>query len=339
MSNRQMIVAGRPVGDGAPTFIIAEIGINHNGDVEIARQMIAAAAASGADAVKFQTYKTETMVARGNPYYEIFKNAEISEIDELKALQAYSEEQGVLFFSSATTESGLEILERLDIPLYKVSSANLTNIPLLRRVAEQNKPVILSSGAATLSEVLRAAEVTRQFGAAAVAILKCTSIYPCPPELANLEGIATLRQSWDDPVGFSDHTMGIEAACAAVTLGATIIEKHFTLDRAMEGHDHHFSATPEELAQLVGSVRKIEKMGGSPVIAPVGWELEFREVARRFVVALESIGAGDLISADKVCAKRPKDGPGILPEHLDVVTGRIARNAIEAGNSVKWQDV
>jgi len=339
MTARQFQIGDRRVGDGAPTFVIAEIGINHNGDLDLARRMIEAAATAGADAVKFQTYKTETMVAEGNPYYEIFKNAEISGVDELRGLQAYAAERGILFFSSATTESGLRVLEQLAPPLYKVSSANLTNIPLLRSVAAQKRPVILSSGAATLSEVLRAAELTRQFGAESVAILKCTSIYPCPPEHANLAGLETLRAAWDGPIGFSDHTMGIEAASTAVALGASIIEKHFTTDRSLPGHDQHFSATPDELGALVAAVRKIEQMRGSPVIGPVGEEVTFREISRRYVVALEPIAAGEIIDPDRIGAKRPKDGPGILPEHLDVVAGRVARRDIETGNSVKWQDI
>lgn len=339
MTDRQFLIGDRMVGEGSPTFVIAEIGINHNGDPELARRMIDVAAEAGADAVKFQTYKTETMVAEGNPYYHIFKNAELSAVDDLKALQRFSAERGILFFSSASTESGMVILEELDLPLLKVSSANLTNVPLLRRVGRQNKPVIISSGAATLSEVTRAAEQLLEFGAQTVAVLKCTSIYPCPPEHVNLAGIATLKAAFDGPVGFSDHSLGIEAPIAAVALGACIVEKHFTLDKTMEGHDHHYSADPPELTAMIAGIRKIEQMMGTSRIGPVGEENWFREVSRRYVVAMEDIEEGTRIEPSMIYPKRPKDGPGILPEQQEIVFGRIARRRIETGNSLKWEDV
>lgn len=339
MTLRRVEFAGRAVGDGCPTFIIAEIGINHNGDPDLARKMIKVAAECGADAVKFQTYKTETMVAEGNPYYHIFKNAELSAVDDLSALKRFSADHGIMFFSSASTESGMEVLEQLDLPLIKVSSANLTNVPLLRRVGRQNKPVIISSGAATLSEVTRAAELLEEFGAPSVSVLKCTSIYPCPSEHVNLSGIATLKAAFAGPVGFSDHSLGIEAPIASVALGACIIEKHFTLDKTMEGHDHHYSADPDELARMVEGVRKVEQMMGTDRIGPVGEENWFREVSRRYVVAMQDIAEGTVIEPSMIYPKRPKDAPGILPEQIEIVIGRVARRNVETGNSLKWEDV
>jgi N,N'-diacetyllegionaminate synthase len=334
-----MKIGDRLVGDGQATFVIAELGINHNGDPDIARKMIAVAAEAGADAVKFQTYKTETMVAQGNPYYEIFRNAELSSIEDLAALQKYSGELGILFFSSAATESGFEVLEQLDPPLYKVSSANLTNIPLVRRVGAKGKPVIISSGAAELSEVSNAAETMKQFGAPEVAVLKCTSIYPCPPEYANLAGISTLRSAFDGPVGFSDHTIGSTAAIAAIALGASIIEKHFTLDKTMEGHDHHYSADPGELKAMIDGIRAVEMMLGSDRLQPVGEEVEFRAIGRRYVTAMTDIDEGQLIEPSMVYPKRPKDGAGVLPEHIEIVIGRAARRSIAEGSSIKWADI
>jgi N,N'-diacetyllegionaminate synthase len=334
-----MRIADRTVGGGTPTFIIAEIGINHNGDPELAREMISAAAEAGADAVKFQTYTTESLVAEGNPYFEIFRQAELSELSILRQLQQHATAEGVIFFSSATTEMGLELLEELDLPLFKLSSANLTNVPLLRRAAATAKPIIISSGAATLSEVARADEILRDAGAPDVAVLKCTSIYPCPPELANLAGIETLRATFSGPIGFSDHTQGIVAATAAVALGASIVEKHFTLDKAMEGHDHHFSSDPAEMGAMVAAIREAEQMRGTHQITPVGDEISFRKIGRRYVTSLGNISKGTTITADMLATRRPKDGPGIAPEHVEVVVGRKARNPVPSGHSVKWEDI
>jgi sialic acid synthase SpsE len=332
-------IAGRRVGTGEPTFIIAELGINHNGDPKIARRMIDVAADAGADAVKFQTYRTETLVAEGNPYYDIFKQAELSSEDELKDLQRHADSRGILFFSSASTQSGLNVLEKLSLPVLKISSANLTNIPLLQQAGRNKLPVIVSSGAANLSEVLRAAEMLAEFGADGVAILKCTSIYPCPPQQVNLDGMRTLLGAFDRPVGFSDHTVGSVAAIAAVALGACIVEKHFTLDKAMEGHDHHYSANPLELGEMVRSIRAVEKMKGSGRIEPVGEEIEFRAIGRRYVTAMQDIPKGRRIEASMVYPKRPKDGAGVLPEHIEIVIGRITQQDITTGNSVKWDDI
>lgn len=338
MSNN-IRVGTRKVGAEEPTFIIAEAGINHNGDPELARRMIDEAAQAGADAVKFQTYTTEALVAEGNPYYEIFKNAEISDLDTLHELKSHADKKGLIFFSSAATESGLEILQQLSLPLIKLSSANLTNLPLLKLVAGTAKPVIISSGAATLAEVLRGAEFLREQGADEVAILKCTSIYPCPPEHANLAGIHTLIGSFDGPVGFSDHTKGFIAATAAVAMGACIVEKHFTLDKTMAGHDHHFSSDPGELAEFVNAIRSVEKMKGSARIQPVGEEVEFRSISRRSVTAARDIAAAERIDRSMVTLRRPKDGSGIAPEHVEIVLGRVTRQAVPQGHSIKWADI
>ena len=332
-------VAGRRVGPGEPAFIIAEIGINHNGDHELARQMIDVAADAGADAVKFQTYTTEDLVAKGNPYYEIFKNAELSDLSQLKELKSYAASRNILYFSSASSETGFGILEELDIPLYKLSSANLTNTPLFERVAKTGKPVIFSSGAATLSEVIQGTEILREHGTGGVALLKCTSIYPCPPEHVNLRGRETLIGAYDGPVGFSDHTIGPVAATAAVALGACIVEKHFTLDKEMEGHDHHYSADPDELRELVQAIRAVEAMMGSARIEPVGEEIEFRAIGRRSVTALTDIAEGQRLDEDVITLRRPKDGPGVAPEHMNIVQGRVVRRAIPEGHSIKWDDI
>lgn len=336
----RIIQAGdRRIGDGEPTFIIAEAGINHDGKLDKAEALIDMAAKAGADAIKFQTYVADSFVAAGNPLYKVFKENELSTPAQLRQLKARAEKNGVLFFSSATDFHGLERLNALGVALYKMSSANLTNLPLMKRVAETGKPVIISSGGATLGEVLRTYEFLMDAGANGVAVLKCTSLYPCPDEDAHLRGLATLRAAIPGPIGFSDHTQGAVAAAGAIALGATIIEKHITLNKSDPGHDHYFSADFDDLSALVRSVRAMEKMLGSPVLAPVGEEAAFRREARRAITALADIPEGVEIEEVMLSLQRPQDGGGLPPELIQNVVGRVARRAIAAGSSVKWDDI
>jgi N,N'-diacetyllegionaminate synthase len=335
----ELDVRGRKIGPGHPAFIIAELGINHNGDPDIAKKMIDEVAKTGADAVKFQTYTTDTFVAKGNPYYEIFRQAEMSGLDVLREMKARCEDQGVIFFSSATDSVGLDILGELDVPLLKFSSANITNKPLFDKAARTGLPMIISSGSCTLGEVASAVDDLEAAGAEEVGILKCTSVYPTPNDQVNLRGMATLKAAFDCPIGFSDHTLGSDAAIAAVALGATIIEKHFTLDRSMEGHDHHFSATPEELSNLVTSVRAVETMQGSSKLGPCGEEVEFRKIGRRCVTAATDISANTEIQPDMVAVRRPSGAPGISPANIEVVIGRTVKRNISEGEGVAWQDI
>jgi N-acetylneuraminate synthase/N,N'-diacetyllegionaminate synthase len=331
--------AGRRIGPGAPVFVIAEVGINHDGGIGKAERLIDAAAEARADAVKFQTYVTESFVAPANPLHGVFKANELSAPEHLRRLKRRAEQRGILFFSSATDFIGLQRLEALGVPLYKLSSANLTNLPLLRQVAATGKPVIYSSGGATLAEVAIAYETLKEAGAAGIAVLKCTSLYPCPPQNANLLGIKTLQAALPIPVGYSDHTEGIAAVTGAVALGATIIEKHFTLSKADEGHDHYFSADPAELAAMVAAVRAMEKMLGSRVLGPVGEEDTFRRQARRVVTAQVDIAPGTVIGADMVGLRRPENDGGLAPDLMPHVIGRRAKNAIRAGSSIRWDDI
>ena len=335
----QIDIGGRRVGDGTPVFIIAEVGINHDGDVDKAERMIEAASAAGADAVKFQTYRTDSFVAQGNPLYTVFKRNELSEQDVLSRMQDYANRCGILFFSSATDFIGLERLQALDVPVYKVSSANLTNLPLMRQIAATGKPVIISAGGATLGEIARTYEALVDAGAVGVAILKCTSLYPCPPQFANLRGIETLKAAFDAPIGYSDHTEGTAAALAAVALGASIIERHFTLDKLDEGHDHYFSADPKEMKALVDGVRDVEEMLGAPILGPVGDEISFRKEARRSITAVVPIPAGTKIEPEMLALRRPQDEGGVEPDFVDTIIGRVARSDISAGSSIRWENV
>ena len=199
--------------------------------------------------------------------------------------------------------------------------------------------MIISSGGCTLGEVATAVDDLAEAGATEVGILKCTSIYPTPADQVNLRGMTTLQSAFDCPIGFSDHTLGANASIAAVALGATIIEKHFTLDRTMEGHDHHFSATPEELIELVTGVRAVEAMQGTDQLGPVGEEVQFRKIGRRCVTAALDISNGTEITSEMLAVRRPSGEPGILPANLVVLVGRSAQRDIQAGEGISWQDI
>lgn len=337
--NRFIELEDRRIGDGYPTFIIAEAGINHDGNIEKAEALIDMAARAGADAVKFQTYVADSFVAAGNPLYSVFKENELSAPEELKRLKKRAEEKGVLFFSSATDFHGLERLQAVGVPLFKMSSANLTNLPLMKRVAETGKPVIISTGGATLGEVLTTYEYLMDSGTAGVAILKCTSLYPCPDADAHLRGLQTLRDAVPAPIGFSDHTQGAVAAAGSIALGASIIEKHITLNKKDPGHDHYFSADEADLTDLVRGVRAMEKMLGSPILKPVGEESVFRKEARRAITAVTDIEVGTCIEEAMLSLQRPQDAGGMPPQLIQNVIGRTARRPIAAGSSLTWDDI
>jgi N-acetylneuraminate synthase/N,N'-diacetyllegionaminate synthase len=262
-------IAGRPVGAGAPVFFIAEAGVNHNGDPTLAHRLIEVAASAGADAVKFQTFRTEALVSRHAPkapYQVETTGAAESQLEMLRKLELSREtfgslaeacrKRGILFLSSPFDLASADDLESLGVAAFKTGSGELTNLPLLEHLAAKRKPIIVSTGMATLEEVATA--VSAVGGRAPLALLHCVSAYPAPPEETNLRAMDTLRARFDCPVGFSDHTPGLTVSVAAVALGATIIEKHFTVDRSLPGPDHRASLDPAELTALVAAVREVE---------------------------------------------------------------------------------
>jgi sialic acid synthase SpsE len=243
------------------TFIVAELGINHNGDPALARRLVREAAAAGADAVKLQTYVTELRAARDSPIHENLRRCELGH-DAQRELQRLAHELGVVFFSTPFDAASVAFLERLEVPLYKIASCDLVNHALLREVAATGRPVLLSRGMADRAEIDAAVELLARRGCA-VALLHCVSAYPTPAAHASLRAIRTLAEAYDRPVGFSDHTLGIEVAALAVAAGACVIEKHFTLDRSMSGPDQALSADPAEMRSLVARVRAVEQVLGT----------------------------------------------------------------------------
>ena len=342
-------VGGRRVGVGAPCFIIAEAGVNHNGDMDLAHRLIDAAAAAGADAVKFQAFVTEELVTAtapkagyqlattsgGGDQFSMLKALELTGA-QLDALRRHCDERNVVFLCTPYDFPSIDLLDRLGVAAYKIASTDTTNTPFLRHLAAKGRPVLLSTGMSSLAEVEAAvgalAAVRDQ-----LILLHCTSEYPAPPEEANLRAMATMAAAFACPVGFSDHTMGIEAAGWALVLGACVIEKHFTLDRAAPGPDHRASIEPGELAALVAMARRAELALGDGVKRPTASEIPNKPRMQKSLVLRRAVGAGERLTVDILTCKRP--GGGLSPDWLDKVAGRPAARAVAADAALTLADV
>ncbi|MHC1783133.1 MAG: N-acetylneuraminate synthase [Anaerolineaceae bacterium] len=336
-------ISGRRIGSGEPCFIIAEAGVNHNGSVELARRLVDAAADAGADAVKFQTFqagKLVTALAKKAAYQQEATGPGESQLEMLQKLElplsAYPElishcqERKIQFISTPFDEESTELLISLGMPVLKVPSGEVTNLPFLQFLARKALPMLVSTGMATLGEIENAVQVIRSAGRGDFILLHCVTNYPTPPEEVNLRVMNALASAFEVPVGYSDHTRGIEIPLAAAALGACVIEKHFTLDRTMEGPDHKASLNPVELAALVRGIRIIEASLGSGVKKPSVIENETAMLVRRSLIAACDIPVGLEITLEMVAIKRP--GSGLPPAMLQYVLGRKTRQAIPAGS-------
>jgi N,N'-diacetyllegionaminate synthase len=319
------------------TIIIAEAGVNHNGDLETAKRLIEVASKAGADYIKFQTFSAEELVAKSarRVDYQI-KNSNIDESQfqmiqrlELKRehhqlLIDYANHCGIKFLSTAFDIKSLEFLDSLGVDLFKIPSGEITNYPYLKAVASYKKKIILSTGMSTLADVDNAMAVLLKFGSRRedITILHCTTEYPAPIEEVNLSAINTLKLSFGVDVGYSDHTLGIVVPISAVSLGASIIEKHFTLDRNMDGPDHKASLEPEELISMINSIRLVEKALGDGIKSVTKSELKNINLVRKSLIANTNIKKGDIFTSQNISVKR--SGPGISPMRYDEVIGRIA---------------
>ncbi len=336
------------IGSGRPCFIIAEAGVNHNGEMRLARQLVDAAAEARVDAVKFQTFQARRLVAAHAPkatyqlqqtdaaesQLEMLRRLELSP-EQHRELGAYCEARGVLFLSSPFDEQSADLLEALGVLAFKIPSGEITNLSFLRHVAKKSKPMIVSTGMATLGEVETALDAIQETGNRQVVVLHCVSNYPVQPQDVNLRAMSTLRAAFGVPVGYSDHTLGIEIPLAAVALGACVIEKHFTLDRSLPGPDQQASLEPDELAALVRGIRAVEAALGDGHKRPAASEANTAAVARKSLVAACDIPAGTRLTAEMIAMKRPGTGlPGALTSYL---IGRVARVAIPADTLLAWE--
>ncbi|WP_061236317.1 N-acetylneuraminate synthase [Leptospira santarosai] len=321
------------------TLIIAEAGVNHNGDLELARKLIDVAANAGADIVKFQTFEAERLVtksakkadyqnsATGNAaesQYEMLKKLELSKENHEKLIQ-YCKQTGIEFLSTAFDLQSLAFLEQLNLSRYKIPSGEITNLPYLQKIGNSGKPIILSTGMSTLGEIESALLVLETTGAKRdeITVLHCNTEYPTPYSDVNLSAMKSIADAFKIKVGYSDHTSGIEVSVAAVALGASVIEKHFTLDRSLPGPDHKASLEPNELKTMVRSIRNVELSLGDGIKKPSNSELKNISIARRSIVAAFSIKAGEIFTRENLTAKRP--GDGISPMRLDEVIGLKAK--------------
>jgi len=328
-------------------FIVAEVGINHNGDMGLARESIVAAAEAGADSVKFQNYKTEDFITDRNlifeyqsqgaiikePQYDMFKRCELTR-DQLAYLKELCDQAGVLFHSTPTSVEGIADLQEIDCRILKNGSDYLTNLRLVRAMGETGLKTILSTGMATLSEIDDAVRTFRETGNEDLMLLHCTSSYPTPAEDVNLSRMATLRDAFDCEVGFSDHSDGTTAAIGATILGARWVEKHFTLSKDLPGPDHWFSINPEELRILVKSIRVAEKILGTPNISLTDIEKPGRTDFRLSCAASENIAKGEKLSLQKIAYKRP--GNGLPPKTANYLEGLFATRNIKKGEQLKF---
>jgi len=317
-------------------FIIAEAGVNHNGSLDLALRLIDAAQASGADAVKFQTFRADLLAARSAPkaaYQKRATGAAESQFEMLRRLELdagahrrlidHCRQVGIQFLSSPFDLQSVGLLAKMGVRIFKVPSGEITNLPFLQRVARKRKPVILSTGMSTLGEVEEAVNVLKAAGVSQLSLLHCVTEYPAPYAEINLRAMLTLKAAFGLPVGYSDHTPGIEIAIAAVAMGAEIIEKHFTLDRLLPGPDHAASLDPSELRQMVVAIRNVEATLGSGIKAPAACELPNIPVARKSVVAARDLTAGHRLASRDMDIKRP--GNGFAPKLLPDLIGRSLR--------------
>jgi N,N'-diacetyllegionaminate synthase len=341
-------IDGRRVGIGEPCYVIAEAGVNHNCDVALGRRLVETAKASGADAIKFQSYTAGRIATRVAPRYWVEKDDPrgtqwdtFDRLDKLSAsdfasLLAHARAVGITAFSTPFDDQAVDELAGLGVPAFKIASADLTCHGLIERAARVGRPMILSTGTSTLAEVEEALDACRRAGNEQVALLHCTLKYPCPPEGINLRMMEHLMRAFPGvPVGLSDHSLGISVPQAAVALGACVVEKHYTVDKTLPGSpDHHLSVDPADLRAMVDGIRTVEKALGKAEKGLEPLETDAWRYARRSVTSAAAIPRGTTITREMLTYKRP--GTGISPRHLDLVVGRVARADIPEDTTLTW---
>lgn len=339
------------IGPSQPCLIIAEAGVNHNGDIDLAHRLIDEAVAAGADAVKFQSFVTEELITleapkaryqvetTGEPgsQYKMLKALELS-AEQQANLKAHCDEAGVLYLCTPYENTSIDLLDQIGVAAYKIASTDTTNVPFLRYMASKGRPVILSTGMSTLAEVEQAIDTLRDGGLnGKIVVLQCTSEYPAPVNEINLRAMQTMQQAFACPVGFSDHTPSVGASPWAVALGACVIEKHFTLDCNMVGPDHRASLEPAKFAELVRTVRNVEVALGDGIKRPMPSELPNKPMMQKSLVARRKIRAGELIRAEDLICKRP--GLGLAPMWFERVVGKQASKDILADSFLTLSDI
>lgn len=350
LMRKEFSIAGKKVGPGHPCFIIAEPGSNHNGDLQLALQLIDAAAAAGADAIKFQTFRASEHYSRKTPQFSYLKKdfPDVSTFELIRRnemprswhgeLRKRCEARNIIFLSTPSDRSAVdELVDEHQMASVKIASFEAVDLPFIDYCARKGKPMIVSTGMCDLEEIHEIVETVRNAGNETLALLHCISLYPTKPEWANLRAMATISQATGVPVGFSDHTEGIAIPVASAALGCAVIEKHFTLDRKMKGPDHPFAVEPHELKEMVLGMRKAEAALGTGDKKRLPEEEEMARLGRRSIISRVRIEKGAVIEADMLTAKRP--GYGIKPKFLSQIVGKRAKQTIEEDDVVTWEMV
>ena len=329
-------------------FIIAEAGVNHNGYIVLAKKLIDSAYEAGADAVKFQTFKAEKLISKNAPkaeyqkqttdsnesQYDMIKKLEL-DVETHRELLSYCKRKNIIFLSTPFDLDSIDLLNKLGLNIFKIGSGEITNLPYLRKIGSLKKKVIISTGMSDLGEIEDALNILISSGTSKenITVLHCNTEYPTPIEDVNLKAMLTIKNAFDIKVGYSDHTLGIEIPIAAVAIGATVIEKHFTLDKTMEGPDHKASLEPHELKQMVRSIRNIEKAIGDGIKKPSLSEKKNINIARKSIVASKEIKKGEIFSENNLTVKRP--GNGISPMRWDEFIGKVSTNDYNADDLIE----
>jgi N,N'-diacetyllegionaminate synthase len=324
------------VGEDSPVFIIAEAGLNHNGNVNIAKKLINTAQKCGADAIKFQTFKTENFIAKKSDYFKLFKKLELID-SEFTELSKYAKSKKIIFLSTPFSNDSVDLLSKLNVSAFKIASGDLTNLPLIKYASSKMKPMIISTGMSNMNEVSDALKTIKSTKNKKIMIMHSISSYPAPTEEVNLSSINQLQKKFPYPIGFSDNGDNELVSLAAVARGAKLIEKHFTLNKKMSGPDHSISSNPKELKNLITNIRIVEKLIGSGIKSCQPSEMNTKTLARRSVTASIPIPKGVKLTLDMLSIKRP--ATGIEPKFFNKILGKKTTRKISMDESIRWKDI
>jgi sialic acid synthase SpsE len=329
-------IDGKVIGPHKPTYFIAEAGLNHNTDIKLAKKLIEEAHNCGADAIKFQTFKSENFLTPTSIYYDGFKQAELA-YDKFGELKDFAKTVGITFFSAPFDIESADFLKKIGVQCFKIASGDFTDLPLIRHVAKMNIPMIISTGVANMDEVEEVVNLCMFESNKKIALLHCIAHYPTDPEEANLLAMDTMRKKFHVPVGYSDNGESLLVDIVAASMGANLIEKHFTIDKKSPGPDHFFSIDPAGLKDLISKIRIVESMHGDGIKAPQISEVEVRQDIRKSITAAEDISENEIITAKKLLTKRP--AIGIKPKYFERVVGKKANKKIKKDTAIQWEDI
>ena len=348
---KKISIGNTEISPQSAIFLIAEAGVNHNGDINLAKKLIDIAANAKVNAIKFQTYNSDSLILRSTSkvnyqktktdsnesFYDMLKRYELTN-ENFKDLKAYCEKKGIIFLSTAFDEISVELLDFLQVPAYKIGSGDMNNFPLLKLICSKLKPILLSTGMASLEEVKESVNFIIDNQIEEIVIFQCTTNYPDQYEEINLNVIRTFKKEFPEfLIGFSDHSLGIEASLGAAAKGVKVIEKHFTLNKNMEGPDHRASLDPDELKEWVTRIRNLEKALGSFKKYPSNNEINIAKKARKSIVSTKYLKKGDVLTTENISVKRP--GLGISPKHYEALIGKKIKENVPIDSILKWEDI